>query len=117
MNRLSAALMLAALLAACGPRANRVDLGVDVYLQPQSGDADDLILQAAIRQKILVALPKNSGVVYVRVVDRIVYLSGSVRSEAVREQARTAAEKIDIRIDGTPLKPRAVNADGIAVGT
>jgi osmotically-inducible protein OsmY len=94
-----------------------VDLGVDLYLHPQSGTAEDLILQAAIRKKVLDTLPRNSGIVYVRVVDKIVFLTGSVKSPEIRDLVRDAAEKIDIRIDGTPLKPQSVKADGITVGS
>lgn len=116
MKRFAAA-VLACLLAGCSQRATRVDLGVDVYLQPQSGAAEDLILQAAIRKKVQEALPKNSGAVYVRVVEGIVFLTGTVKTEEAKARAREAAEKIDVRVDGAPLKPRAVQAEGIAVGS
>jgi osmotically-inducible protein OsmY len=90
---------------------------VDLYLHPQSGTPEDLILQAAIRKKVAEAVPQGSGTVYVRVIDRIVFLSGSVKSEEMRTRARQAAESIDIRLDGTPLKPQSVHADEIAVGS
>jgi osmotically-inducible protein OsmY len=94
MNRLAAIAFAALLLAGCSERSNRVDLGVDLYLHPQSGTAEDLILQAAIRKKVLDTVPRNSGIVYVRVIDRIVFLTGSVKSQEIRDLVREAAEKI-----------------------
>ncbi len=115
MKMLAAAAVLAALLTGCSHRPARVDLGVDLYLHSQSGSAEDLILQAAIRKEIAGTLPKNSGVVYVRVESGIVFLTGSVKSEAVRAQAKDAAEKVDVRLDGAPLKPKDVHAEGITI--
>ena len=117
MNRLAAVAMLAFLLAGCSQRSNRVDLGVDLYLHPQSGNAEDLILQAAIRKKILDTLPPNSGIVYVRVVEKIVFLSGTLKSDQVKSLARETAEKVDIRLDGAPLKPQSVHVEDLNVGS
>jgi osmotically-inducible protein OsmY len=113
MKRWLAAVAAAAMLAGCSERANRVDLGVDVYLHPQSGTADDLILQAAIRKKLAEDLPANSGNVYVRVVERNVFLSGTVKSQDVKALAVKAAETVDVRIDGNPIKPASVKGDSI----
>jgi osmotically-inducible protein OsmY len=117
MKTLAAAAVVAALLTGCSQRPARVDLGVDLYLHPQSGSAEDLILQAAIRKKIAETLPKNAGVVYVRVESGIVFLTGAVKSEAAKAQAREAAEKVDVRLDGAPLKPKDVHAEGVTVGS
>jgi len=117
MKRLAAVAVVFGFLAGCSQRPTRVDLGVDVYLQPQSGVAEDLILQAAIRKKIQETMAKNAGVVYVRVVERIVYLTGSVKTEEDKKRAREAAELVNVQIDGAPLKPKAVQADGLTVGS
>jgi osmotically-inducible protein OsmY len=116
MKRLALAALAAVFFAGCSERSNRLDLGVDLYLQPQSGTAEDLILQAAIRKKMLDAVPRNDGIVYVRVVEKVVYLSGSVKTEQLKTRAFEAASKIDIQLDGQPLKPEAIKADSLTAG-
>ncbi len=111
MTRLMLTAIVLALTAGCGGRPARVDLGVDLYLHPDASSPEDLILQAAIRRKLVNALPDDSGAVYVRVIDGVVFLTGSVRSAQVKSRVQELAENIDVALDGQPLKPKAVRND------
>ena len=104
-------LLLTLTLISCSQRPPRIDLGVDLYLHPEAATSDDAILQAAIRKRIVEGLKPNGGLVHVRVIDKTVFLSGSVKNDADRENAKSIAEKISIVIDGNPLKPGRVEAE------
>jgi hypothetical protein len=107
--------LLVVLLAGCQKNPPRVDLGVDLYLHPEAASTDDVILQAAIRRKILEALAPKAGLVHVRVVDGVVFLSGSVPSDQDRKKADEIARTIDVRIDGKAIKPADVRLDRLLV--
>ena len=98
-------------LVSCSQRPPRVDLAVDLYLHPEAAGSDDAILQAAIRKRIVEELKPNGGLVHVRVIDKTVFLSGSVRTEADRQKAKSIAEDIKILIDDTQLKPGKVEIE------
>jgi len=100
--------LLLVTLVSCSQRPPRVDLGVDVYLHPEAAGSDDAILQAAIRKRIVEELKPDGGLVHVRVIDKTVFLSGMVRTEADRQTATSIAENIRIVIDDAPLKPGKV---------
>jgi hypothetical protein len=108
-------LLLLLTLVGCRKNPPRVDLGVDLYLHPESAGVDDVILQAAIRRSILEGLAPKAGLVHVRVVEGVVFLTGSVFSEQERSRAAEIARTIDIRIDGKQLKPAEVRLDRLEV--
>ena len=105
MNSRIATLLLLVLLtlAGCAKKLPRADLGVDVYLHPEAAGVDDVLLQAAIRKKIAESLP--GGAVHVRVIDKVIFLSGSVASDEDRVKAIDAAKNLDLRIDGQAIRP------------
>ena len=105
MKRFVVPPVLLLLLVGCSQRPPRVDLGVDLYLHPEAASGDDAILQAAIRRRIVEELKPNGGLVHVSAIDRTIFLSGSVKSDADREKAKSVAENIRIVIDGKPLQP------------
>ena len=78
---------------------------MDVYLHPEAASVDDILLQAAIQKKIGDSLPGRSGLVHVRAVDRIVFLSGSVASEDDLKKAIASATNIDLKVDGKAIQP------------
>jgi hypothetical protein len=94
---LSALLCLA---ASCGGRPARVDLGVDVYLHPDSAEPRDLMLQAAIRERLDQIAAKRRDQVYVRVFDLTAFLSGSVKDPCSKTEANQAATATKVTVDG-----------------
>lgn len=95
-------LALSALLcfAACGGRPARVDLGVDVYLHPDSAEPRDLMLQAAIRERLDQIAEKRRDQVYVRVFELTAFLSGSVKDPCSKTEAYQAATATKVTVDG-----------------
>jgi hypothetical protein len=93
------------MLVGCPKKLPRADLGVDLYLHPEAASVDDVLLQAAIRKKIADSLPGRAGLVHVRSIDKVIFLSGSVASDDDRKKALDAAQSIDLKIDGQPIKP------------
>ncbi len=115
MKRLYLVLIFVLLLPACRKNPPRVDLGVDVYLHPESARIEDVILQAAIRKKLMETPSLNAGLVHVRVIDGFVFLSGSVASAGERAKVAELARAVDVRVDGKPIKPADVRIDGLLV--
>ena len=111
MRRFIALPLMLLTMISCSQRPPRIDLGVDLYLHPEAASSDDAILQAAIRKRIVEELRPNGGLVHVRVIDKTVFLSGSVKTDADRENAKSIAEKISIVIDGNPVKPGRVEVE------
>jgi osmotically-inducible protein OsmY len=103
--RIATTFALLLLLTSCAKTLPRADLGVDVYLHPEAATVDDILLQAAIQKKIGESLPGRSGLVHVRAVDRIVFLSGSVATDDDLKKAIASASNIDLKIDGKPIQP------------
>ena len=114
-RRIAAAVILLLPLAACQKNPPRVDLGVNLYLHPEAAGANDAILQAAIRKKIVDALAPNAGLVHVRVIDGIVFLSGSVVSDQDKQRALEIAKSIDIRVDSQPIVAKDLRSDRLVV--
>lgn len=115
MTRAAGVACLMFALAACQKNPPRVDLGVDLYLHPETATAEDAILQAAIRRQIVEALKPNAGLVHVRVIDKIVFLSGSVASDQDRMKAETIARNIDVRVNGTAIQPTDLHLERLQV--
>src|SRR6476646_9913230 len=103
--RIATVFPLLLLLTGCAKTLPRADLGVDVYLHPEAASVDDILLQAAIQKKIGDSLPGRAGLVHVRALDRIVFLSGSVASEDDLKKAIASAQNIDLKVDGKPIQP------------
>ena len=114
MNWRCAVLFLALLAAGCQKKPT-VNLGVDLYVHPEASTTDDIMLQAAIRRKIAKELAPNAGLVHVQVVERVVFLSGSVVSDADRQKANVIAHDIDLRLDGVRIETKDVHDDRLAV--
>ena len=103
--RIATVFPLLLMLTGCAKKLPEASLGVDVYLHPEAASVDDILLQAAIQKKIGDSLPGRAGLVHVRAVDRIVFLSGSVASDDDRKKAIESARNIDLKVDGKAIQP------------
>ena len=104
-RRIAMGILMLLMLMGCAKKLPRADLGVDVYLHPEAATPDDVLLQAAIQKKIAESLPGRAGLVHVRSIDKVIFLSGSVASSDDRKKAIDAAQNIDLKIDGQAIKP------------
>ena len=71
--------VLALALAACGSKPANLNLGVDLYLHPDSAAPADVMLQAAIQERINQHESLRRDVIHVRVYQLNVFLSGTVK--------------------------------------
>jgi osmotically-inducible protein OsmY len=70
---------LALALGACGSRPANLNLGVDLYLHPDSAAPADVMLQAAIQERLNQHEALRRDVIHVRVYQLNVFLSGTVK--------------------------------------
>lgn len=70
---------LAIALGACGSRPANLNLGVDLYLHPDSAVPADVMLQAAIQERLNQHEALRRDVIHVRVYQLNVFLSGTVK--------------------------------------
>ena len=70
---------LALARAACGSKPANLYLGVDLYLHPDSAAPADVMLQAAIQERINQHESLRRDVIHVRVYQLNVFLSGTVK--------------------------------------
>ena len=70
---------LAIALGACGSRPANLNLGVDLYLHPDSAAPADVMLQAAIQERLNQHEALRRDVIHVRVYQLNVFLSGTVK--------------------------------------
>ncbi len=107
---LSILLILTAFTLACGKGSRPLNLALDVYLHPEAGSSDDILLQTAIRKNLAASETTARGV-YVRVLDLHVVLSGTVESAASRDEAIRIAKATKVVInDGTSISPSEVKS-------
>ena len=81
------------LAGACGGRPARFELGVDVYLHPDSAKPKDLILQAAIREQLDGIATRRRDQVHVRVFEKIAFLSGTVKDPCSKDEVQWAPQR------------------------
>jgi osmotically-inducible protein OsmY len=74
---------LAVALGACGSRPANLNLGVDLYLHPDSAAPADVMLQAAIQERINQSESLRRDTIHVRVYQLNVFLSGTVKDPCV----------------------------------
>jgi hypothetical protein len=96
--------------AACGGHPARVDLGVDVYLHPDSAQPRDLILQSAIRERLDQIAAKRRDQVYVRVFNLTAFLSGAVKDPCSKDEAQRAAEATKVTVEDSAGTGQAIQA-------
>lgn len=100
------AVCLAVSMGACTKQGKLapVDLNVDLYLHPESGSSEDVLLQTAIRRNL--AKAELYGV-YVRVLDLHAVLTGTVDKAATKQRALEIARETEVKVD-TSIKAAAV---------
>ena len=117
MTWLKAALLALALLLGmgCSGRKTNVGLDVDMYLHPESSSPDDLLLETAIRKQLKETDQTKESIIHIRVIDSVVFLSGSVKSEAIKEKASTIASGTEVSINTQPIKRASLVKNRIEV--
>jgi hypothetical protein len=108
---------LSALLfaASCGGRQNAVMLDVDLYLHPESARGDDLVLQSAIQSRLLQDSELQDSLIHCRVIQGIVFLSGTVQKQNLREAAGRLAQDTEVTVNGRQIRATEPVRNGIEV--
>ena len=101
-------LLLALTCAGCRKNAKLGTLSVDLYLHPESGSSEDVLLETAIR-KNLNDTPATQRGIYARVLDLRVVLSGTVSTAAIRDQAEKIAAGTRVTVNEKAISPQSVN--------
>jgi osmotically-inducible protein OsmY len=104
-------LALGLLLAGCSQQDRRVDLNVDLFLHPQAASADDLLLLAAVRKRLIESRPSDAGLLHVRVAQGVVFLSGTASTEQARAEIEKTALSTEVAVNGSSLRPQRVRND------
>ena len=102
----SASLMLLlCFLPGCRKRLGT--LALDVYVHPESGTPDDVLLETAIRKELAQNKLTAEGV-YVRVLDLRVVLTGAVSNSGAQSQAFEIARAVKIVVNNETIGPANV---------
>ncbi len=108
VRQLAALVALSVTLAGCGSK-KLIRLDVDLYLHPQASQPTDLVLQAAIRKRLAEFQEKRPVIVHVRVLEGIVFLSGTAKTEEDIQTVDWIARTTEVtlhEVDGKEVKWR-----------
>ncbi|MGA8581227.1 MAG: BON domain-containing protein [Bryobacteraceae bacterium] len=94
-------MLLAIALPACKKNPKLGTVAVDVYIHPESSSSDDVMLQTAIRTK-LVADTLTAGKVQIRVAGLLAVLTGDVSKREASERAEEIARNTKVTVDNNP---------------
>jgi osmotically-inducible protein OsmY len=97
-------------LSACGSRKNPIAVEMDLYLHPEAGSLDDLILKAAVQKRLTEGEGQERRGLHVRVSEAVVTLSGSVASDAERQRVERLARETRVEINGAVIAVREVKS-------
>jgi hypothetical protein len=113
MNHHLPLLFIAALLvlSSCGGNPARVELGVDLYLHPDSASPDDVLLQTAIVKRISEDAELSGEAIHVRSFEEVVFLSGTVRDACSSGEAAEIARTTTVTVEGSPEPVRAARIE------
>jgi hypothetical protein len=100
-------LLLALACAGCQKNPKLGTLSIDLYLHPESGTPEDLLLEAAIRKNLNDNESTRKGI-YARVLDLRVVLSGTVASAAASGQAEKLANDTRVTVNEKVVAPKGV---------
>jgi len=91
------------LLSGCRKNSPALNFSIDLYLHPEAGSSDDILLQTAIR-KNLAAEPLTARGVYARVLDGHAALYGSLKTPQAIARAGEIASLTKVTLnDGKTL--------------
>jgi osmotically-inducible protein OsmY len=94
----------AVLLSGCASTKQTVGLDVDVYLHPSSSDSTDVLLQAGIDKRLADTPATKNSLIHVRVFGGIVTLTGTVKSQTIREVAEQITRETELTLNGTAIR-------------
>ena len=100
----------AVLLCACGGHPARVDLGVDLYMHPDSASPQDVILQAAISKNLRDNEVTRRELIHVRVFELTAYLTGAVKQASSKQEAERIAAATKVTLSGGAGEPVVLQA-------
>lgn len=103
-----ALLMLSVVVSTGCNKKNRIGLDVDLYLYPEAASGDDLLLQTAIRKQLFENTVTQDSLIHARVVDKIVFLTGTVDTQHEKDEADRVAREVTVTVNGVALKPSDV---------
>jgi BON domain len=103
-----------AVTTGCGKK-NRIGLDVDLYLYPEAASGDDLLLQTAVRKQLSENSATQKSLIHARVVDKIVFLTGTVATQEEKDAADRLAHQTIVTLNGVSLRVSDVK-DNINVG-
>lgn len=94
-------------LAACRKNQKLGTLSLDVYLHPEAGSSDDILLETAIRKNLSENKLTAQGM-YVRVLNREVVLTGQASNAQAQQKAGEIAAAARVTINDQTLTPQHV---------
>lgn len=107
ISRTFVAVVLAIFVSACGSERRTVGLDVDVFLNTSSSDLVDVLLQTGIAKRLADDKETQDGIIHVRVVNRMVILSGAVRSSDLKTRAETIAKETVVKLNEASIQANA----------
>jgi len=106
------AILAGVMCLGCGRNQELGKLAVDIYLHPEGGTSDDILLQEAVRKNLGENKLTEAGV-YARVLDRIVVLNGQVQTEEAKQAAERIARATQVTVNVEGAAARTVKADDV----
>jgi hypothetical protein len=91
-------------------RKNVVAFDVDLYLHPEAGNSQDLLLQTAIQDQLDRSDVTRNSLIHVRVVDKLVLLDGFVESVKEKNEAEKLARDTTVSVNGAAIKVTEVKS-------
>jgi hypothetical protein len=101
--------LLVVVSAGCGKK-NTVGIDVDLYLHAEATSPEDLLLQTAIQDQIDKNPVTHDSLIHVRVVDKLVFLDGTVQSEKEKGEAENIARSTAVAVNGAAIKATDVRS-------
>jgi hypothetical protein len=107
LTRTVAVLLVVLACVGCRKNPQLGTLSIDLYLHPEAGTPEDLLLESAVRKNLNDNETTRQGV-YARVLDLRVVLTGKVRSAAQSQEAEKLANDTTVVVNEKTLVPKGV---------
>jgi osmotically-inducible protein OsmY len=93
------------LLTGCSGKNKPIaSLDIDLYLHPEAARGDDLLLQSAIEAELRADNLTRGGIIHTRVIQGIVFLSGTAQTVEVSRKAEEIAGRTEVAVNGRAIK-------------